>query len=727
MSRLHTRIAWHVVLCGSLGLIAGVGAAVPAAGEDIFNRFSHLQHPVVVQQPAPVEPTSVEPEPEAEVPEPVRGDLAQYFPNLKMSPILAATPDVNTAAPEATQVGRRDFAAIVEEAKREAFADARVGRGSVAAGLPDGVPGRGTPATLASHAKPNCRTHGHGKAPQSCPPCPPRQTAPGQGQPGQPQIATPSAPILPLPEAAGSDAIVPTVPDLRRNLPSSQDIARADVGGMRANWADAPNIVGDGCAPQGTAGQLAVGRLLIVAPQLTQSGDVFQNSGVGANVNVVTNGAYNNVQALQAAGYGKNPAFALPALTLGNVPGTPPTTVQTGTVNPGAGIVPAASPSSFLAAANHQFATNPNLNTGSYSSLSPKTVYDASHSGILQNPVPAVGTPTYDALMYYNYVVDANVVLPGYAVGFVKLTENQSPIPRDRVYMTYSYFKNANFYPTRADVNRFMPGFEKTFYDGWTSVEIRTPFAATLSNGQTIMPGGAGVSEYRDIQFGNMSVIFKTLVWEEKTWAFTTGMQVMLPTANNTYVNGQNALGQNIQNVYVANESVHLMPFLGGIWAPNERWFNQGLLQVETDANGNLAYVNNNFETGIAGRDLTQVGRIRYPNFMYISLGTGYWLYKDKTQNFTGFSPVMELHVNQALGEYCPIQAYGYQLGPNLGQVSVTNGLVGCNFEWGERSTLTFAYVTPLGGGVDRFFDGEFRALYNWRFGPQNRLTRAQF
>jgi hypothetical protein len=40
---------------------------------------------------------------------------------------------------------------------------------------------------------------------------------------------------------------------------------------------------------------------------------------------------------------------------------------------------------------------------------------------------------------------------------------------------------------------------------------------------------------------------------------------------------------------------------------------------------------------------------------------------------------------------------------------------------------MTFAYVTPLGGGFDRFFDGELRAFVNWRFGPQNRLTRAQF
>jgi hypothetical protein len=662
---------------------------------------------------------------------PVRSeDIADCFPNLKMPPILAATTvaeeEIAPVAPE-PEPWHGDFARIVEEAKREAMGLSALGRTSVTAAISTGATegSRGFAQFASQRTQPG--QPAGGVLPPRAPTAsqvPPGAAARAQTQPSGPASAPtmPQQPgVVPLPEAAQAEnAIVPQVPaDVQRAL--NNQFARSDVGGLRENWSDAPNIVGDGCAPQGSTGKIPVGRICVIAPGL--SGSPLENTGVPAQLNVFTNPNFNNVQAIKAAGY---PALTLPTQALGNVSGTPPTTIP-GAASPGAGILGVGSPSSFTASADNAFATSPNLNTSQYANLNPTTVYNAEISGALPNPVPPSTPATYDAFLFYDYIVDANIVLPGYAVGFVKLTENQSPIPRDRVYMTYSYFSNANFYPTKADVNRFMPGFEKTFYDGWTSVEIRTPFAATLGNSQQLMPGGQGVSEYRDIQFGNMSVIFKSFIWETKTWALTGGMQVMLPTANNTFLNGVDVFGNEIQSVYVANESVHLMPFVGGIWAPNERFFNQILVQYEKDANGNLAYVNNDFKSGISGRQLNQAGRIFYPDFLYLSFGTGYWLYKDNTQNFTGFAPVMEIHVNQGLGAYCPIHSGGYQLGPNLGVVSVTNALVGCNFEWGERSTLTFGYVTPLGGGEDRFFDGELRALYNWRFGPQNRFTRAQF
>ncbi len=541
--------------------------------------------------------------------------------------------------------------------------------------------------------------------------------APATATPGVPPTAAPpAAPMLVAPPAP---AAAPPIPNL------AQQLADVDAGGLQESWSNTPSFVGDGCAPTSTSSTLPVGRLVVIAPGLLNVGGDLQGN-TPAEISTITDSQFNSVQAIQAAGY---PIFVLPAQPLGNVPGTPPTEIAVGGPSPGAGITPLQSPDSYTAAVDETFATDPTLDTSKYAAQNPQTVYDHAASGAL--PASTGTTGAQDAFLFYNYVVNIQTaaLVPGINVGFTKLVENASPIPRDRVYFNYSYFHNANISAERADINRFTPGFEKTFFDQWTSIEVRTPFAGTLSNVQEVVGAGAcgGVSEYRDVEFGNMSVIFKSFLWQEETWGISGGMQVLLPTAQSTFVRGTNQLGQPVQLVYVENQSVHTMPFIGSVWAPNERSFNQIMLQMDIDANGNPAYVNNNLQPGIGGKQLTSAGRIVMPTFMYLGFSTGYWLYQSRGPGLTGFSPVMEVHVNQGMYAFQQIKAGSYTLGDDRGTISVINGLVGCNFEWNRRSTVTLAYVTPFGGGFDRFFDGELRAFVNWRFGRQNRLTRAQF
>lgn len=507
----------------------------------------------------------------------------------------------------------------------------------------------------------------------------------------------------------------------------AEELADIDAGGLGESVSDTPGFIGDGQCPTsiGTS-QVSVGRLVVISTDLVGPNAAGFLDGPGpSTINTITDSAFNSVQAIQAAGY---PSFILPAVTIGQVPGSQPATLAVGGSSPGAGITPILSPDSYTAAVDDQFANNPALNTGQYAGQDPQTIYDPSTSGAIRGS--NLIQPTQDAFLFYNYVVnvDTAALLPGLNVGFVKMVENSSPIPRDRVYFNYSYFHNANISAERADVNRFVPGFEKTFFDNWTSIEVRTPFAGTLSNMQAVEGGACGgVTEYRDVEFGNMSVIFKTFLWQADTWAITGGVQTMVPTAANSTIIGTNQFGQTLEQIFVANESVHVMPFLGSVWAPNERAFSQILLQIDRDVNGNPAYVNNLQQVGVSGRQLVYAGRVFYPTFMYLSFSTGYWIYKNDRARFTGFSPIMELHVNQAFEDFPPVVYDTWVLGQNPGVISVTNALIGCNFEWGKRSTLTFAYCTPLSAGLDRYFDGEFRALYNLRFGRQNRLTRAQF
>lgn len=575
--------------------------------------------------------------------------------------------------------------------------------------LPDVAPPATNPLRSAPPQATPPAAPGPAVAPVSPPTAAPPPSAAAGAVPTPPPAATAPQPQAPAPDLADQ---------LRQ--PRRQPSARS--AGLRGEtYSDVPSFVGDGNAPTSVTSKVAVGRLAIQAPGLVQDGGVLFGKQP-AQILAVTEGQFNSVQNVRAAGY---PSFTLPAQNLGTVAGTPPTRLDAGAAS--GGITPVQSPGTFLAAADNAFATDPAIGTSQYASQNPTTQFDAASSGAIPGQSSTAGdVPLQDAFLYYNYLVDSTVLLPGYGVGFIKLTENMSPLPRDRVYINYSYFANANFFPTRADVNRWVPGYEMTFLDGTTSWEIRTPFAATVAADQVLTPS-SGITQYRDIEFGNMSVIFKTFLWQAETWAITGGVQTMVPTAANSNIVGTNQFGQTLQQIFVANESVHVMPFVGSVWAPNERAFSQILLQIDRDVNGNPAYVNNLQEVGISGRQLTYAGRVFYPTFMYLSFSTGYWIYKNDRARFTGFSPIMELHLNQAFEDFPPVVYDTWVLGQNPGVLSVTNALIGCNFEWGKRSTLTFAYCTPLSAGLDRYFDGEFRALYNLRFGRQNRLTRAQF
>ncbi len=151
--------------------------------------------------------------------------------------------------------------------------------------------------------------------------------------------------------------------------------------------------------------------------------------------------------------------------------------------------------------------------------------------------------------------------------------------------------------PGGVSVNRFVPGFEKTFFDRRASIEMRFPFAASIS--PDLMQSTAGISNSNAMVFGNMSIVYKEYIRRTDTFVASWGLQTALPTAPSLSV----ALQDGPQLLAVNNRSVHLMPFLGALYTPTDRFFAQGFLQLDVDANGNPVYVNPTLERlSFAGR-----------------------------------------------------------------------------------------------------------------------------
>ena len=309
-------------------------------------------------------------------------------------------------------------------------------------------------------------------------------------------------------------------------------------------------------------------------------------------------------------------------------------------------------------------------------------------------------------------------------VGIMKLAENTSPLPRDRVFLSYNYFSNVNLVPGGIPVNRFTPGIEKTFFGGNTSVEVRVPMALTL-NSNTTLGQPYDTNQY---ELGNLTTYFKALLYRDEQFAFSTGLGIAAPTANSTKIyqfQGRgNSANQLVTVGQINNQSWHLMPFIGSVYTPNDRWYAQSMVQLDFAANGNSVYTQN--FSGVLQKD----GALNDPTYLFSSVGAGYWMYQsaDPSARLSRVSLISELHLNTSLQATDVVRGTEVNTGTRQSQIQTTNAVFGSNIMLGQDKSLLLGYVVPIGGGADKAFTGEFRVLFNWYFGAsQNRATRVQF
>ena len=144
----------------------------------------------------------------------------------------------------------------------------------------------------------------------------------------------------------------------------------------------------------------------------------------------------------------------------------------------------------------------------------------------------------------------------------VKIGENNSPIPQDRMFAMYNHFHNAYefsegiFSPTprttQEHIDRFTLGVEKTFLDEWWSVELRVPVVAALDvEGETFAARGGN--------WGNQAVIVKRLLYEGEFVALAAGVGLDLPTGSDF----ESRVGSGVLKFDI--DALHVLPYLGAV------------------------------------------------------------------------------------------------------------------------------------------------------------------
>jgi hypothetical protein len=297
----------------------------------------------------------------------------------------------------------------------------------------------------------------------------------------------------------------------------------------------------------------------------------------------------------------------------------------------------------------------------------------------------------------------------GGVVGRVKMSEENNPIPRDRVVFVYDYFSNTALTASGIDVNRFQFGLEKTYLNGRGSVEARLPFAGTLNS--TVVAG----REDWNTELGNLRLANKFLWWRGPTVFLSSGIGVSLPTSRDVNV----FLEDGTHLLRVKNESVQVEPFMAVLLMPTDRLFFQTWGSFNADVSGSPIFVNPRIFEGV-----NQGVRMWDRSFVAVDCQLGYWVYRSDYDRLSGLAPFVELHWNRAIPATDQVVRIANRNGvavTDTGGAEELNMTAGITALFSNRLAVTVGGSAPLFSGNRRTFDGQFGVRVNWFFGPTAR------
>jgi hypothetical protein len=279
----------------------------------------------------------------------------------------------------------------------------------------------------------------------------------------------------------------------------------------------------------------------------------------------------------------------------------------------------------------------------------------------------------------------------------VKIAENESPRPVDRLYTDFNYYNDLNksrwAAPTEAihNVNLYgwAFGLEKTYLNQTVSLGMRVPFDTISAEGKPLhlTPDpitGSLIPVHTDegfttTLFGNISAIAKAVLWEDRASGnlISGGATISFPTASNLKIDP----GQSIV--------AFIQPFGGYIFTSGDL-FVQGFSSITIPLVHAQSIV------------------------LFNDAGVGYWLYRDGSGSglLSGVAPTLELHLATPLRQISPPE--DLNLGAGLRLSNVLDMTLGTTFVLTNGATLGVAMAVPLTG--PKPFDFETLVQFNYRF-----------
>lgn len=349
-----------------------------------------------------------------------------------------------------------------------------------------------------------------------------------------------------------------------------------------------------------------------------------------------------------------------------------------------------------------------------------------------------------------------NAAHPAAVTSRINIAENGTPIPQDRIFFSHRTYHNVapievlvddpTAVPnarTNSDVNRETFGFEKTFWDGMASFEMRVPFNSQLDSSLDVnyinpAPAVAGVPitgiNSNAFELGNISTSLKFALIERPNALISTGVSFMMPTARSVNVSGSidtvyqgTTIDINRFQFLITNETYNLAPFIAMTRNWSDLYFSQSFFQIDVPlVASHAAYAVDGTVGGVGATPNNGTLKVEIQTLMRINQQFGVWLMRNNpgvVRNWAGlFEVAYTGTLNNAKQNSANLEGPGstntdaiLTVGPQFKRQDIVNINFGSAIDV-RRTNIIAGYVIPLNAGNRKPFDGEFTFQVNRRF-----------
>jgi hypothetical protein len=198
---------------------------------------------------------------------------------------------------------------------------------------------------------------------------------------------------------------------------------------------------------------------------------------------------------------------------------------------------------------------------------------------------------------------------------------------------------------------------------------------------------------------GNLAIVVKRLIYADEISSLVVGLGLDTPT-------GSDAVGYSRAadvTFTLGNDSLHLLPFVGFMAHPSDRFFYHGFAQLDVATGANHIDARESAGT-------PDTGTLREQTLLYLDASAGVWLFQGNgDRGLTGLAAVGEVHYTTTLDDADSFTApsFGIDFGNPDNRIDIVNASVGLHAEFANRTQLRVSGVFPLGQGSNRAFDAE--------------------